>query len=194
METKTWAWLVRNVQLGVVFVAMDVRLAFLDSHFMLMLSNTEERTPTIPSHRTEEVLTMRSDARSTTVSSPAPPEIPDTLTGDVREQRPLEVPNTARAREAAAAANGTETRAARSHRKALRGRLHGYAIATVALIAVLIALAASNTAHVKVNWLIGSSHVSITWLVLATAIIAWLLGLLASARFNWLTRAPQRQR
>jgi uncharacterized integral membrane protein len=56
---------------------------------------------------------------------------------------------------------------------------------------VLIALAASNTAHVKVNWLIGSSSVSLVWLVLVAAIIGWLLGLLTSARFQWLTRAPK---
>jgi uncharacterized integral membrane protein len=136
---------------------------------------------------------MRADTGSTTVTSPVPEAIPDTLNRDVREHPPLEVPNTARAREAAAAANGTETAAQYSHRRALRGRLHGYVIATVALVAVLIALAASNTAHVKVNWLIGSSHVSITWLVLVTAIVAWLLGLLASARLDWLTRAPQRR-
>jgi uncharacterized integral membrane protein len=90
--------------------------------------------------------------------------------------------------------NGTETRAEHFRRKALRGRLHGYAIAAVALVAVLIALAASNTARVKVNWLIGSSTISLVWLVLVTAIVGWLLGLMASARFNWRTRAPRRQR
>ena len=109
------------------------------------------------------------------------------------EPPPVAVPNTARAREAAAAANGTETRAEHFRRKALRGRLHGYAIGAVALVAVLIALAASNTAQVKVNWLIGSSRVSLVWLVLAAAILGWVLGLMASARFHWRTRAPRRQ-
>src|SRR5580700_5924360 len=80
-----------------------------------------------------------------------------------------------------AAANGGETRAERSSRKALRGRLYGYAIGVVALVAVLIALAASNTAHVKVNWLISSSRVSLVWLVLLAAILGWVLGLMASA-------------
>ncbi len=142
---------------------------------------------------------MRSDTHSPTVDSQVPEFMPDTFTDPVSDEprvavdQPLvAVPNTARAREAAAAANGTETSAERFHRKALRGRLHGYAIATVALVAVLIALAASNTALVKVNWLIGSSHVSLVWLVLVTAIVGWLLGLLANARFNWLTRAPRR--
>jgi uncharacterized integral membrane protein len=136
---------------------------------------------------------MRSDTDSITVTSPAPGVIPDTITGPLSDQPPVAVPNTARAREAAAAPNGTETRAERLRRKALRGRLHGYAIAAVALVAALIALAASNTAQVKVNWLIGSSHISLVWLVLVTAIVGWLLGLMASARFKWRTRAPRRQ-
>jgi len=62
-------------------------------------------------------------------------------------------------------------------------------MAIIALIAVLVALAASNTVRVHVNWLVGSAHVSLVWLVLAAAIIGWILGVLASARFQWLTRA-----
>jgi uncharacterized integral membrane protein len=132
---------------------------------------------------------MLSKTPSAPVRSPIPRVIPDTAS--VREPPPVAVPNTARAREAAAAANGTETRAEHFRRKALRGRLHGYAIGAVALVAVLIALAASNTAQVKVNWLIGSSRVSLVWLVLAAAILGWGLGLMASARFHWRTRAPR---
>ena len=134
---------------------------------------------------------MLSNTRSSPVISSAPGGIPDTISHPVREQLPV-VPNTARAREAAAAANGTENRAEHLRRKALRGRLHGYAVGAVALVAVLIALAASNTAQVKVNWLIGSSHVSLVWLVLAAAILGWGLGLMASARVHWRTRAPRR--
>jgi uncharacterized integral membrane protein len=133
---------------------------------------------------------MRSSTPSTPVSTPAP----DTTNGSVSQEPPTAAPNTARAREAAAAANGTETRGEHFRRKALRGRLHGYAIGAVALVAVLIALAASNTAQVKVNWLIGSSRVSLVWLVLAAAILGWALGLIASARFHWRTRAPRRPR
>lgn len=102
------------------------------------------------------------------------------------------VPDTARAREAPATANGAETRAERFRRNALQGRLHTQAVAVVVLVAVLVSLAASNTADVKVNWLIGSSRVSLVWLVLLTAVIAWVLGLLASVRFQWLTRARRR--
>jgi uncharacterized integral membrane protein len=134
---------------------------------------------------------MHPSTPSTPVDSAAPGVVPETVRGTVSDQRAGAVPNTARAREAAAAANGTETRGEHFRRKALRGRLHGYAIGAVALVAVLIALAASNTAQVKVNWLIGSSRVSLVWLVLAAALIGWALGLIASARFHWRTRAPR---
>ncbi len=131
---------------------------------------------------------MRSITSSPPVSTPAP----DTTSGSVSQEPPAAAPNTARAREAAAAANGTETRGEHFRRKAHRGRLHGYAVGAVALVAVLIALAASNTAKVNVNWLIGSSRVSLVWLVLAAALLGWGLGLIATARFHWRTRAPRR--
>ena len=127
-------------------------------------------------------------------NSPAPTVITDTISGSESDQPPVAVPNTARARAAAATTNGTETRADHFRRKALRGRLHGYAIGAVVLVALLIALAASNTGRVNVNWLIGSSRVSLVWLVLAAAILGWGFGLVASARFHWRTRAPRRQR
>jgi uncharacterized integral membrane protein len=135
---------------------------------------------------------MPTETRSWPARSAAPGVIPDTITAPASGQPPVEVPNTARAREAAAAADGTETPAEHFRRRALRGRLNGYAIGVVALVAVLIALAASNTAAVKVNWLIASSRVSLVWLVLAAAILGWVLGLMASARFHWRTRAPRR--
>jgi uncharacterized integral membrane protein len=135
---------------------------------------------------------MRSSTPSTPVSALDRGAVPETVRGSVSDQPPVAVPNTARAREAAAAASGAETRGEHFRRKALRGRLHGYGIGAVALVAVLIALAASNTTQVKVNWLIGSSRVSLVWLVLAAALLGWALGLIASARFHWRTRAPRR--
>ncbi len=110
----------------------------------------------------------------------------------------LPAPNTARARESAAATKTMETipetRAGRLRRNARQWRLHGYAVAIVVLIAVLIALAATNTARVHVDWLVGSSRISLVWLVLVAAIIGWILGVLASVRFQWMTRAPHRRR
>src|SRR6202035_2656511 len=99
--------------------------------FHAIVINCYERTrsPLAP----EEVLKMLTKTRSAPVHFRPPEVIPDTITGPISPRPPVEVPNTARAREAAADANGTETQTERFRRKALRGRLHGYAIAVVAL-------------------------------------------------------------
>ena len=83
-----------------------------------------------------------------------------------------------------------ETPRGRSRRHARRSRLYSYAVVAVAVAAVVIALAASNTAKTKVSWIVGSSHVSLVWMVLATAVLGWLLGLLTSAALHRRTRAP----
>ncbi len=130
---------------------------------------------------------------SSTSSSPAPGVIPDTIAGPVSDgPRVIADADRPATQASAGTANGGETPAARFRRKVHRTQLHGYAIATVALVAYLIALAASNTARVKVNWVFGSSHVSLVWLVLFASILAWLLGLMVAARLRWRTRAPHR--
>jgi uncharacterized integral membrane protein len=136
---------------------------------------------------------MLSETHRTPARSPAPGVIPDPITGQVSNGSPAVTdPDLTPEQASAATTNASETRSEHFRRKAHRSRLHTYAIATVALVAFLIALAASNTAHVKVSWVFGSSHVSLVWLVLFAAILGWLLGLLASARFHWRTRAPRR--
>ena len=143
---------------------------------------------------------MRSDkhdpqATTTVQPSPASAALAKSIVRPDREEFPP--PDTARAREAAAGAitaAGGETRAGRFRRNARQGRLHGYALAVLALVAILIALAAANTARVRVDWLIGSSRISLVWLLLVAAIMGWILGVLVSARFQWLTRAPRPQR
>jgi uncharacterized integral membrane protein len=93
---------------------------------------------------------------------------------------------------ASAGPPGPETRGERLRRLGRRGRLHGYAFVAVAMFAFLIALAASNTARVKVSWVFGTSRVALVWLVLFTAILGWLLGILITSAFRWRTRAPRR--
>jgi uncharacterized integral membrane protein len=138
---------------------------------------------------------MLSKTRGTPVFSPAPGVIPDMVIRPLTGSSPVATdPEVVPALAAAQTASARETRRDRSRRRAHRTRLHGYAIATVALVAYLIALAVSNTAHVKVSWVFGSSHVSLVWLVLFAAILGWLLGLVATAAFHWRTRAPRRQR
>jgi uncharacterized integral membrane protein len=134
---------------------------------------------------------MLSKTRDTPVSLSAPGSIRDTIAGPVSNGSPVTTdPDIAPAQPSAA--TDRETRRERSRRKAHRSRLHGYAILAVAVVAYLIALAASNTADVKVSWVFASSHVSLVWLVLFVAILGWLLGLAATAAFHWRTRTPRR--
>jgi uncharacterized integral membrane protein len=84
-----------------------------------------------------------------------------------------------------------ETRGARVARKAHRSRLHLYALLAVVVLVYVVALAASNTGHVTVNWVFGSSSVALIWLVLFAVILGWVLGILVTAVFRWRTRAPR---
>ena len=90
----------------------------------------------------------------------------------------------------AAEAEG-ETRGARFARKAHRTGLYLYLGATVVLLVFLTALVIANTGHVKVSWVFGSSSVSLVWLVIFSAILGLLLGLVLGALFHWRTRTPR---
>ena len=95
----------------------------------------------------------------------------------------------------AGTAVGTETAAetpgARFARKAHRTRLYLYAGVAVALLVFLIALVLANTGHVKISWVFGDSSVSLVWLVLFSAILGLLLGMVIGALFHRRTRKPR---
>ena len=86
-------------------------------------------------------------------------------------------------------ATAVETRGERFRRKAHRTGLYLYAFFTVALIVCLVALAVANTDQVEFSWVVGSSTVSLVWIVIFTAILGWLLGIVTSMVFRWRTRA-----
>ena len=98
-----------------------------------------------------------------------------------REGVPRQVP--------ADSATAEETRGERFRRKAHRTGLYLYAFATVALLVCLVALAVANTDKVEFSWVVGSSTVSLVWIVIFSAILGWLLGIVTSAVFRWRTRA-----
>ena len=82
-----------------------------------------------------------------------------------------------------------ETRGERFRRKARRGGLYLYAFFTVALLVCLVALAVANARQVEFSWVVGSSTVSLVWIVIFSAILGWLLGIVTSVVFRWRTRA-----
>jgi uncharacterized integral membrane protein len=59
------------------------------------------------------------------------------------------------------------------------------------LLVCLIALVIANTGHVKVSWVVGSSSVSLVWLVVISAVLGLLLGMVTGALFHWRTRTPR---
>ena len=86
-------------------------------------------------------------------------------------------------------ASPVETSSERLRRKAHRTGLYLYAFFTVALLVCLVALAVANTHQVEVSWVVGSSTMSLVWIVIFSAILGWLLGIVTSVVFRWRTRA-----
>ena len=81
-----------------------------------------------------------------------------------------------------------EPRAARIRRHGHRTGLYTGAFGLVALLVVLIALVIANTRQVKIGWVFGTSHASLIWIMLASAVLGWLLGILTSVVFRLRTR------
>ena len=84
-----------------------------------------------------------------------------------------------------------ETRGARFARRAHRTRLYIYAGVAAALLVFLTALVLANTGRVQVSWVFGTSSISLVWLVLVSAILGVLLGMVLGALFRWRTREPR---
>lgn len=83
-----------------------------------------------------------------------------------------------------------ESRRARLTRHGHRARLYTGAVVFVALLAVLVVLITKNTRSVKLDWAVGSAHASLVWIILAAAVIGWLLGITTAVVFHHRTRRP----
>jgi uncharacterized integral membrane protein len=102
------------------------------------------------------------------------------------------------ARETAAPAQGAaapggavaESRGDHFKRRAQRSRLYLSAFAVVAAIVCLVALVLANTREVELSWVFGDATASLVWIILAAAILGWLLGLATSIMFRRMTRHP----
>jgi uncharacterized integral membrane protein len=81
-----------------------------------------------------------------------------------------------------------EPRGARLRRHGHHTRLYAWAFILVTLLVVVIALAVANTRQVKLSWVAGSSHASLVWIILAAAVLGWLLGIATSVVFRLRTR------
>jgi uncharacterized integral membrane protein len=86
------------------------------------------------------------------------------------------------------AAATAESRGDRLRRHGRRTGLYTWAVGLVALLVVLIALVVANTRQVKLSWVVGTGHASLVWIILAAAVLGWLLGILTSEIFRLRTR------
>jgi uncharacterized integral membrane protein len=59
------------------------------------------------------------------------------------------------------------------------------------VLVVLIALVIANTRQVKLSWVISTGHTSLVWIILAAAVLGWLLGITTSVVFRYRTRRPR---
>ena len=84
--------------------------------------------------------------------------------------------------------DAVEPRRERLRRHGRRTGLYSWAFGLVALLVVLIALVVANTRQVKLSWVVDTGHASLVWIILAAAVLGWLLGILTSVVFRLRTR------
>jgi len=85
---------------------------------------------------------------------------------------------------------GVEPFAGRLVRHGRGVRLYGWAVVLVVSFAVLVVLVAANTRAVKLDWVVGSTQASLDWIVLAAAVLGWLLGITTAVVVRHRTRRP----
>jgi uncharacterized integral membrane protein len=70
-----------------------------------------------------------------------------------------------------------------------RAGLYARAFVLVALLIVLVALVVANTPRtVELSWVFGSGQVSIVWIIVFSAILGWLVGIVTGALIRHRTR------
>jgi uncharacterized integral membrane protein len=81
-----------------------------------------------------------------------------------------------------------ESRRQRARRQGKQARLYTWAVLFVLLLVILIILIVNNTQSVELDWIFGTSRVSVVWIILAAAVIGWVLGIATSVVFRFRTR------
>lgn len=84
--------------------------------------------------------------------------------------------------------SAVESRSERIRRHGRRTGLYAWAFGLIGLLVILIALSVANTGQVKLSWVLGTGHASLVWIILAAAVLGWLLGIVTSVVFRSRTR------
>ena len=84
-----------------------------------------------------------------------------------------------------------ESRRERLLRHGRRARLYTAAVLLAALFTVLVVLISRNTGAARLDWVFGSTRASLVWIILAAALLGWLLGIVTAEVFHHRTRRPR---
>jgi uncharacterized integral membrane protein len=84
-----------------------------------------------------------------------------------------------------------ETRLRRGLRYGHRGGLYLSLAIGIAAIVFLILLIARNTREVKLDYVVDSTRTRLIWLVIISAIVGWVLGIVTSFLIRHRTRGPR---
>jgi uncharacterized integral membrane protein len=82
-----------------------------------------------------------------------------------------------------------ETDAEQAHRRRQRAKLYAWAFLLAGFFVILVALIVANTRRVKISWVVGSSHTSLIWIIIVSALLGWLAGVVTSLLFHRRTRS-----
>lgn len=81
-----------------------------------------------------------------------------------------------------------ETPQQRARRRRRRAGLYAWMFVLAVVVIVLVALAVQNTRPVEVSWVFGTSEVPLVWLLIFSAILGWLGGIVTGTVIRHSTR------
>lgn len=80
----------------------------------------------------------------------------------------------------------------RRARHAHRLLLYVCAIIVIVLLIAVIVLSAANARAVKLDWVFGSTEISLVWVVLGATVTGWVIGVITATLFRFRTRRRSR--
>ncbi len=83
-----------------------------------------------------------------------------------------------------------ETRREHARRMGSRARLYASLILLAVLVLAIVLLALDNRSDARLSWVVGDTEAPVVWIVLVSAIVGWLAGILTGAIVRRRTRAP----
>jgi uncharacterized integral membrane protein len=84
----------------------------------------------------------------------------------------------------------TESRREHAARMGHRVRLYVSLIVLALLVLAIVLLALDNRDDARIGWVVGDADAPVVWIILASAAVGWLAGIVTSTLVRRRTRAP----